>query len=701
MAQPLIPTERAVDELERQRRHLEENIEKLNKSIRYWQTWEAEYEDLKEELQSLGDEASSSAIEEVGGISVGELLDQKEINLLLRNDKGQPQTSQQIIGLLSRRIEYVQSNVKSLRGSLEAAEGKMTASEALSQDQQNDEEGLPIMEIMEELDEDDNVLSSSITPASDAAPQIVEALRKAGVNGLPAPVQDKPPAHPSPVEPDDSKAQNGVETTPSILKQASSIPPTLIKDRQPSPSTSESDTKGDEYNPRRRRKSVTFADGTKQACPVEARPARDVQAAKARNKARRIKAEVRGSIDALTRVHYAGFIDEQVFDCFRREYVERLQDLAPTIPMQPPKRQVSNKKQQNPPVRSPVAEEPNPVMPENESPEDAALRREMIQYNMNEIGAVVAEMDLDDEDDAYSDPSSTGESNEDGEYQNSSDEDENKWGMSTGRVLTSDYISEMQALEKRLATQPQQNGGPHASIEQLLEAEDDLKIGENGKPMPKSAEATDMKQEKKTVRFATALDIQEHPPSPNNTNGVPPRKKASRPVHADVVERQDAIKESPGSFPPTPKKRVSRFKSSKLETQRSPDVPQSSAPLQIKAGNGELRRTPSLPAFTPPATPKMMPTGPAGRTHLPHVIERHPSDDADTEWAPAPDELDGSIMRQDLLMDYHRTRNRMIQRQGGFVGQDEEEDGEEGPLVDENGKKISRFKAARLRASAG
>ncbi|KAL9584314.1 MAG: hypothetical protein Q9212_002195 [Teloschistes hypoglaucus] len=701
MAQPLIPIERAADELECQRRRLEENVEKLNKSIRYWQTWETEYEELKEELQSLGDEASSSVIEEVGGLSVGELLDQKEINLLLRNGKGQPQTSQQIIGLLSRRIEYVQSNVKSLRGSLEAAEGKVTASQALGQEQQNDEDVLPIMDIMEELDEDENILSSSVTPASDAAPQIVDALRKAGVSGLPAPVQDKPPAHPSPVEPEDSKAQNEAETAPSILKQVSSMPPTLLKERQPSPSTSESDTKGDEYNPSRRRKSVTFADGTKQASPVDARPARDVQAAKARNKARRIKAEVRGSIDALKRVHNAGFIDEQVFDRFRREYVERLQDLTPISPMQPPKRQISNKKQQNASVRAPAAEEPSPAMPDNESPEDVALRREMIQYNMNEVGAVVAEIDLDDEDDAYSDPSSTGESNEDGEYQNSSDEDENKWGMSAGRVLTSDYISEMQALEKRLATQPQQNGGPHASIEQLLQAEDDLKIGENGKPMPKSPEATDVKQEKKSVRFATALDIQEHPPSPNNTNGVSPRKKGSRSVHADVIERQDANNESPGSFPPTSKKRVSRFKSSKLETRRSPDTPQSSAPLQIKAGNGEQRRTPSLPAFTPPATPKMMPTGPAGRTHVPHVMERHASEDADTEWAPAPDELDGSIMRQDLLMDYHRTRNRMIQRQGGFVGQNEEEDGEEGSLIDEDGKKISRFKAARLRASAG
>ncbi|KAI4260370.1 MAG: hypothetical protein LQ352_000343 [Teloschistes flavicans] len=695
MAQPVTPTEEAVSEIERQRRRLEESVEKLNKSIRYWQTWDVEYEELKEELQSLGDNPSSSAIDEVGSTSIGELLDQKEINLLLRNDKGQPRSSQQIIGLLSRRIEYVQSNVKSLRGSLQAAEDQVTASQALSQEQPNDEEGLPIMEIREELDEDDNVLSSSVTPANDAAPQIVDALRKAGISHLPDPIPDEPSNHTK-----DSKAPNEGETAPSILKQASSMPPMLTKERQPSPSTSESDTKGDSYKPVRRRKSVTFADGTKQASPVEARTARDVQAAKARNKARRIKAEVRGSIDALKRVHNAGFIDEQVFDRFRREYVERLQDLASTRPTQPPKHQNSNKKQQDSPVRLPAVGEPTPVMPENESSEDATLRQEMIRYNMDEVGAVVAEMDLDD-DEGYSDPSSTGESNEDGEHLDSSDEGENAWGMSSGRLLDSNYISEMRALEKKLGTKPRQNVGSHATIEQLLQVEDDLVIGKNGKAVPKSPKATDMKQEKKSVRFATALDIQEHPPSPINTNGVQPRKKAPTSVHTDVIERKVASKESPSSSSPTPRKRVSRFKSSKPESQRSPDIPQSSAPLQTKAGNGEQRKTPSLPAFTPPATPKLMPTGPAGRTHASSVIERHPSDDADTEWAAAPDELDGSIMRQDLLMDYHRTRNRMIQRQGGFLGQNEEEDGEEGSLVDENGKKISRFKAARLRASAG
>lgn len=44
-----------VIDLERHRAQLVENISKLQKSLRYWQTWEAEYEGLKEEILGLGD----------------------------------------------------------------------------------------------------------------------------------------------------------------------------------------------------------------------------------------------------------------------------------------------------------------------------------------------------------------------------------------------------------------------------------------------------------------------------------------------------------------------------------------------------------------------------------------------------------------------------------------------------------------------
>jgi len=47
-------------DLERHRLRLEENVLKLRQSLQHWQTWEAEYEGLKEEILALGDKPSST-----------------------------------------------------------------------------------------------------------------------------------------------------------------------------------------------------------------------------------------------------------------------------------------------------------------------------------------------------------------------------------------------------------------------------------------------------------------------------------------------------------------------------------------------------------------------------------------------------------------------------------------------------------------
>ena len=47
-------------DLERYRLQLEENIKKLRASLHHWQTWEIEYEGMKEELLELGDVHSCS-----------------------------------------------------------------------------------------------------------------------------------------------------------------------------------------------------------------------------------------------------------------------------------------------------------------------------------------------------------------------------------------------------------------------------------------------------------------------------------------------------------------------------------------------------------------------------------------------------------------------------------------------------------------
>ncbi|KAL8924632.1 MAG: hypothetical protein Q9208_003947 [Pyrenodesmia sp. 3 TL-2023] len=688
---------------DRHHQRTEENIEKLRKSIRIWQTWEAEYEGLREELHSVGSDAAGSALEDVGKQFHAELLNQKEINLLLRDDKKQPRTSKQVIGLLSRRIEYVQSNIKSLQGSLRAEEEKLPTSQVLSAAQQKDEESFPLMEIREDLDEDDNVTSSSMTPASEAAPYIVEALKKAGVPGLQSPQKVKAPEQTVESRSEQGNLLEDLEGIPSAVEQGRHSPLKHSPDQTTSPSTSESDAKGDGRKAGRRRKSVTFADGTKQAppTPTQPRPARDVQAAKAASTARRIKAEVRGSIDALKKVHEAGYINEEAFDRFRKEYVERMHNIPSTMDKEPIVQSGdSNVRQHNAIKEDTTPEKFDPVVPLDESPEDAALRKEMIQYNMNEVGAVVAQMDLDDED--PDDSASPGYSTEEGEHRGSSDEDENDWGLNTGRALTNDYIKEMQALEQKLKPVFEQIADPTPTVEALLQAEKELTVGPDGNPIKQISDNASTAKEKKAVRFAQDLRIQERPPSPRHeTRKSPKVKRGLTPVNADVIERPVTGKGTPNTTMPHPSKRVSRFK-----TTRSPQGPPAAAPrksphLQVTASNGNQVKTPSLPAFTPPATPKMTPMGPPGQTHAPNVVERPYSEATVINDVSEPDEFDASLMRQELTMDYHRTRNRMIQRQGGFLANDDDEEQEEGPLVDENGRKISRFKAARLKGMDG
>ena len=678
-------------------------VNKLAESINYWEDCEAGYSDLREALRSLGDHAFGTVIQETASKSVGHLLSGKDIADLLTDERKGPRTAQQVTGLLSRRIDYVQSNITSLKNQLQAAE--VTLKKASNTTRQDDAGDFPLMEIQEELDEDDNVISGSVTPASAAAPQVVEALKKAGLIGLPDSQQEESVQHKITSKADDNPSGSNLMTSPTILKQGPAQPPQPPQDQQPSPSTSESDSKGDDCKTGRRRKSVTFADGTKSDPPAstEPRSARDVQAAKVANTARRIKAEVRGSIDALKKVHGAGFISDEVFDRFRQEYVERLQ-ITPsqTVRQSPLGDQAPSRQEVGSEGRTTFANEFCPIVPTNESPEDAALRREMIRYNMSEVGAVVAEMNLDDDDQSY--PSDSVDSNNEDEHGHSSDEDEDRWGMSTKRVLSIGYIKRMQDLERKLHTEPSQINHSSTDIQTLLQAEGMLETGPDGNLKKTDSKTASTNQGRKAVRFAKALDIQERPPSPKTAQRKGARGPPMTPVHTDVVERPPLVTGSHETNTlASKKKKASQFKKPLSGERQAAGAVQHPSVLQMQVSNGNQIKTPSLPAFTPPATPKVIPTGPPGRTHSPNVIERPYSDGSNTGNVSEPDGLDAALLQQELAMEHESRRHRMMQRQGGLLAKeaDEEKEEAEGPLVDENGKKISRFKAARLKALGG
>ena len=349
-------------------------------------------------------------------------------------------------------------------------------------------------------------IASSTSRPGEKAPQMVEALRKAGVDGLP-----EIPASQDPT-------------------------PNAAEPEEPAPQTSEpSDTQSP-------KKSVSFAEGTK----AEAIPSPNV-----------------------------------------------------------------------------VEKQFSPVIPIHESPEDADLRSQMIKYNMEEVGAVVAELELDDDEEAsaasYSDDGS------EDMHDDSSIEDEDKFGRTKRRVLDEEYLAEMRELEERLNAKAVRNVGPDG----ILPA--DVDRMEMGQPIEKPAANGTASGPKSTaakgVRFAPSLSVQPAPQSP---------------------------------YPPSP-----------------PAPPSKTVPR--------------------PGQPSSKPLQPPHKIHAATIIERPPTNTSNTTPA-EPDEFDSALLQQEVATEYHKIRNRMIQRQGGFAArEDVDEEGREPLREDEGGgKKMSRFKAARL-----
>jgi unconventional prefoldin RPB5 interactor 1 len=68
-----------LSDLERLRQTLEDNVRKLRLSLQHWQTWEAEYEGLKEEVESIscGDEPTPEQLRKVGKEYEGDLVNEK------------------------------------------------------------------------------------------------------------------------------------------------------------------------------------------------------------------------------------------------------------------------------------------------------------------------------------------------------------------------------------------------------------------------------------------------------------------------------------------------------------------------------------------------------------------------------------------------------------------------------------------------
>lgn len=477
---------------------------------------------------------------------------------------------------------------------LQAAEEKYAASQVLSQPEVRNEEGLPFTEILEQLDEDGNVIctlnfrlavhlltvfvASTISKPGETEPQLMEALRKAGVNELPkAPDRlEGPDSHSD----KSSKGQTAHANAGNSVQSPAGTDQKTVEPHRTNASPLKSSTNDSQKKLKGPQRNVSFADDTK----VDSN--HKTIAPKSRSSARNTMSNQSSRNDPprVTKV-----LGKEIHQMSPMSTVERKADTATEAPF-------------------------TPVIPTDELPEDAVLRRQMIQYNMEEIGAVVAELDLDEEAASYSE-----DEDEDEDYPNensSVEEDEDQFGRTRRRALTDDYMAEMRALERRL-----KNVGPNAEIGNLaaVNGHEEERPSSHENP-PNATHEMPKPPSKKGVRFAPSLDVQEAPPPPTVNSSAqeagavpkPPPKPSSNPVLSSIIER------------------------------------------------------PYAPSTDTTTTP------------------------------PEPDEYDPALLQQEVATEYHKMRNRMIARQGGFMAQDEEK--AEVPLSEAEGgrKKVSRFKAARL-----
>ncbi|KAG9187129.1 hypothetical protein G6011_05000 [Alternaria panax] len=599
-------TQSALEELERSRVQLQQNVDKLRKALSHWTTWEAEYETLKEEIQAAGDPSPSQIREMARDLDLT-LLDQKEVEELLCKNSPSERTANQVIDMISRRIDYVRTSSATIEKNLDTAEKKLAGVDVLLEPGMDNEEGEPMMDIEEELDDDGNEVSSSVNQTGKAAAELVEVLRKAGIQKA---------------ELEKKNAQDKAQDTSSTSTPASH---TALSPKPALPSSESAPVTTNTQSPATSlKKSVSFAE------EVDVEPSSKV---------------IQGT-DEDEEAKVASLLFPQGMRAVELEGNNA--DLS------------------------------NAIIPSDETPEEAELRRQMLQYGMSEIGQIVAELDLDQPIASYSDD----EDDEDyGDYDTEDEEEEeDEYGRSTKPVITEDYRKQMMELEKKLGARMLENVGPESSKHSLEEHIGDIRtmrvksddqfdesLGSSA-AIPASDDTKESK--KKGVRFAEDLDISEAPkPVQQPARATQPTVK-STPTMSDTIVERSAVPVAPVE-PPKPAK-VSKFKSARAAA----NIPSQMLP------------TPPVPEAPP------VPSGPAGRT-LANTITEHAPLPSEPQ---APDEFDPVLLNREIQAEYHKARNRFIQRQGGFKATEEDE---ESPIVEERDgktKKVSRFMAARLKA---
>ncbi|OXV11507.1 hypothetical protein Egran_00732 [Elaphomyces granulatus] len=580
-------------DLERQRLELESNVRKLQQSLYHWRLWEAEYDGLKEEIASLQDDSTREDFLETGREFGGTLVDENEVKTLLGEGHGLSRSREQVVQLISRRMDYVQQNVATIEKRLQVAEDKLTALLREEPDDVVNNEDFPV-DIIEELDEDGKIISSSTSTPGDKAPELLGVLQKAGVNDIP----DRTPKVGSQTSSTDQKAA----TLPGPIQKLVSEP----------------------------------------------------------------------GIQATT------------------------QEDSVHIPIE-----VSQVSNSSPVMEGQQEEAKLPITDLDEPPEDAKLRREMLQYGLNEVGAIVAELEVDENASEFSI-----EDDHDSYEYDSEDGEEDEHGRTTRKVLTEEYHQRMFQLGQKLNAYGMENMERDTSFlpEEIRRELEEPRVSKAESAMEEIANPPAGKKRKK-VSFAPDLDVAPAPSVAEKKRMIP--AKPERPaVLESIVERTKILKEGSHKAP----KKLSRFRSVRSSESQNPSNILSlgqSAPHKQQDSVPQSSSLPFFPAkqeepisFSQPTmdiakiASQTRPHPLEGRAFADTLVEREISG---TRVPPEPDELDEELHRKQILAEFHNMSNRMIYRSGGFLDDDEPEVVPlDEPTDGKPQKRVSRFMAARM-----
>lgn len=642
-------------QVERQRVELEKNISKLRKSLQHWQTWEIEYEGLREEIASLPDGSHRNQILSIARDFRADLVDEDELQTIVGREGQSTRTQGQIVDLLAKRVDYVSRNARTIEKQLLDAQKKRNSLLLAEEPDYRDAAALPLTDITEQLDDQGNVVSSKLETPDSTAPQLVDVLKKAGVKDLleqdgvitssnPASNGVVKPKHELPIE------ESILATT---LSKAGGEPEENLAAHEYLSGTSLSQLNSQGNAPALGEESASA--GYKNGSPIQ-----DVN----RPASNKTHSTSISAVDVSTDRTGQGNKDETVADSYP-----------------------------------------------NDSPEEAALRREMLQYGLGEMGAIVAELELEDNQsdlslDDVNETALSMESDSDEDDIDDVEGSEDDDGMIKRPALSRKYLKRMEELKQKHGINEMQNLGPDASklpeeVQRQLDKPPAAEAARNAAlarevkakdapPRPiRPTEQVSVRTRKK-VTFAEGLDI-----APDSGTQTPlstvPRKRPEplsliEPVKDSIVERQPSAA-SAATLPSLGQitaRKPSKFRQAREATPQTPLLPPSP----------NFR----IPKETSQDEPSIIMV--SNKIHADNVIERNVTT---RPKPPEVDDIDEAIHQKEIAGEYYKMRNRMIQRQGGFVGDGEADNyGEEItplPMIDENGKekKISRFKAARLK----